>query len=378
MSASTTLANALVVQRDRVRHGWIRIEEGVIAAIGDGAELAPDAIDCDGAYVTPGLIDIHTDNLEKHYVPRIQVRWDPVTAAISHDSQIIGAGITTVFDALAFVGGRVGVNRNDIIGPMVEGLRRATDLGALKAEHFLHLRCEVTDPEILGMAEAFAGDPLVRMLSIMDHTPGQRQFRDLKKWREAYASFTDEDLDRMFERKTRAQDQLAPRQRTALANLAEAMGVVMASHDDETAEHIAVAADLSVQISEFPVTIEAARAARAQGMSVAMGAPNLVRGGSHSGNVSAAELADEGLLDILASDYVPISMMQGALRLTHPPHEFALHDALATVTWRPAEAVGLTDRGAIEVGKKADLLRMNIVDDVPVIQSVWRGGNRIA
>ncbi|MEM8915483.1 MAG: alpha-D-ribose 1-methylphosphonate 5-triphosphate diphosphatase [Pseudomonadota bacterium] len=373
-----TFANAQVVQRDRTRLGWVRVEEGIVVEIGDGERVQPEAIDFQGAFLTPGLVDIHTDNLEKHVQPRQQVRWDPVTAAIAHDAQIIGAGITTVFDALAFIGGREKNDRPAMIRPMVEGLRQAANMDALKADHFLHLRCEVSDPEVMPLVEPFIGDPLVRMLSIMDHTPGQRQFRDLDKWREAYASWTDEDLDELYKRKTRAQTELAPIQRDGIARLAREMGAIIASHDDETAEHIQIAADLSVRISEFPVTFEAAEAARANGLSIAMGAPNLVRGGSHSGNVSAASLAKAGLLDILASDYVPVAMMQAALCLTRPPHEMPLHQALATVTWRPAEAAGLTDRGAIETGKKADLLHLQVAHDTPVIKAVWRSGTRVA
>lgn len=373
-----TFANARIVQRDGVRHGWLRVEEGIIAAMGDGADVRPGAIDLDGHYLTPGLIDIHTDSLEKHITPRIGVRWNPVTAAISHDVQVIGSGITTVFDALAFTGGRANTNRAKIIAPMVQGLRAAIEMNALKAEHFLHLRCEVADPDILGMVEPYAGDPLVRMLSIMDHTPGQGQFRDLGKWRAAHAVFAEEDLDTMIARKISAQDELAPAQSRAIALLAADMGAILASHDDDSAAQIDKAAALGVHISEFPVTVEAARAARAKGIAIAMGAPNLVCGGSHSGNVAASDLAAEGLLDILASDYMPISMMQGALMLTLPPHDRPIHEALATVTWRPAEALGMHDRGMLETGRKADLVHLMLAGDIPVIQGVWRSGKRVA
>ena len=375
-----TFANARLVERNRVRHGWLRVEKGLIAEIGDGEPpggSAGETVDAGGAFIAPGLIDIHTDSLEKHIAPRVQVRWNPVSAAISHDTQIVGSGITTVFDALAFTGGRSNSNRAKIIAPMVQGLRRAIELDALRAEHFLHLRCEVADPGILSLVEPFAGDPLVRLISIMDHTPGQRQFRDVGKWKEAHAAFTDEDLDTLIRRKISAQDELAPQQSRAIAELAIEMGAVVASHDDETAGHIALAESLSVSIAEFPVTMEAARAARAKGMAIVMGAPNMVCGGSHSGNISASALASEGLLDILASDYMPVSMLQGALMLTQPPHEWSVQDALATVTSRPAEAVGLDDRGALAVGKRADLLQFRLAGDVPVIAGVWRAGARV-
>jgi alpha-D-ribose 1-methylphosphonate 5-triphosphate diphosphatase len=151
----------------------------------------------------------------------------------------------------------------------------------------------------------------------------------------------------------------------------------LATHDDETVEHVAEAAALGITISEFPVTLEAAKAAHDGGMTVLMGAPNLIRGGSHSGNVSAAELVEAGLMDAFASDYVPVSLLHAAWKLTHDPFGWSLPDAIATVAARPAAAAGLTDRGEIVVGKRADLVRVGTAGAVPMARMVWRAGHRV-
>jgi len=216
----------------------------------------------------------------------------------------------------------------------------------------------------------------------MDHTPGQRQFRDEGKLRDYYrgksGGKTDAELDVMFARRFAYQQaHAAPNMRDIVA-LAKAHDVPLASHDDTTEENVADAIKDGIAVAEFPTTMEAARGLHQAGISILMGAPNVVRGGSHSGNIAAVDLASEGLLDILSSDYVPSSLLMGALQLPHRVPSIDLAAAVRTVTKAPADAVGLHDRGEIAVGKRADLIRVHVAGQLSVVRSVWREGSRVA
>jgi alpha-D-ribose 1-methylphosphonate 5-triphosphate diphosphatase len=384
MAGDLIVANARIVTAEAELTGSLAAAGGRITRLDEGATRAAGAVDFEGDYLLPGLVELHTDHLERHYTPRPGVRWPAVTAVMAHDAQVAAAGITTVFDALALVGGRSGEDRLETLRPMVDGIRRAQAGGMLRAEHFLHLRCEVTEAHVLELFEPFRDDPLVHFMSVMDHAPGHRQFADLAKYREIYKGMlgmTDEQLDAQTASRIAASRTYGVTNRDALTAIGRERGLPIASHDDETPAHVAEAAALGMVVSEFPTTLAAARAAREHGLQILMGAPNLVRGGSHSGNVSAGELAAEGLVDILSSDYVPVSLLHGAFTLAGEAgaeSSIGLPAALATVTVNPARAASLGDRGRIEPGLRADLLRVRLVDGVPVVRSVWREGERVA
>ncbi|MEQ8967967.1 MAG: alpha-D-ribose 1-methylphosphonate 5-triphosphate diphosphatase [Azospirillaceae bacterium] len=381
-----TIANARIVTGDSVIRGGLGFAEGRISALGPAAEQAAgaDAADWEGDLAIAGLIDLHTDHLERHFNPRPGVWWDPVAAAVSYDVQVAGSGITTVFDAVSMVGG--GARDKDrqrarMLAPMIDGVRRAQAAGMLRAEHFLHLRCEITDPDVMALVDPFLGDPMVRFLSLMDHSPGQRQFADLDAYRRLYTEMmglSEDEFATFVAEQQEIARTLGPRHRRALTELGHAHGLAMASHDDQTEDHVREARDDGFMVAEFPTTRAAAAAARHHGMSVLMGAPNLIRGGSHSGNVACAELAREGLLDILASDYVPGSLLPAAFRLTGEDIGWSLPEAVATVTANPARVAGLEDRGTLDPGRRADVIRVRPVDGVPVIREVWREGRRVA
>jgi alpha-D-ribose 1-methylphosphonate 5-triphosphate diphosphatase len=387
MASETILTNARIVTSDAVLHGTLRIADGRIADVAAGPSRAAGAVDCEGDLLLPGLVELHTDNLEKHFSPRPGVIWPSLPALAAHDAQLAAAGITTVLDALAIGEYREGSVRRRILTDSAEAIRRGRTAGALRVDHYLHMRLEISDPAVVDMFQPFAEDPLVRMASLMDHTPGQRQWWSLEKYQTFNAgkmSFANEaELHAYVASRIEQQQRWAGPNRQALVALCRAHGILMASHDDTTEEHVAEAADDAIAISEFPTTEAAARAARAHGMAVVMGAPNVVRGGSHSGNVSAEGLAGAGLLDALASDYVPASLLHGAL-LLESRLGIALPDAVATVTANPARMAGFDDRGEIEPGKRADLVRVTMAgggdqgeDVAPLIRTVWRAGERI-
>ncbi|NQW08644.1 MAG: alpha-D-ribose 1-methylphosphonate 5-triphosphate diphosphatase [Alphaproteobacteria bacterium] len=380
MNLTATLTNARLVLADEVVVGTVRIENGRIADVTPGATGITGAEDLDGDYLMPGLIELHTDNLEKHAQPRPKVRWPTSSALLAHDAQVVAAGITTVLDAIA-VGGTLSDDiREHLMRESSEAIHAFRADGLLRADHHLHMRCEVANRDVLRLFEPFKNDPLVRLVSLMDHTPGQRQFVNLDKLRVYYKGKhgIDEDaFQTMIVDRKEAQGLYSDKHRRALAEMARAAGHVLASHDDATEAHVEEAVELGLTISEFPTTIEAAKAAHTHGLRTVMGGPNVVRGGSHSGNVSAGELTEVGVLDALSSDYVPSSLLHGAL-LLHDQHGLSLPAAIATVTRNPADMIGMTDRGRIDADARADLIRVKRLNDgVPVVRRVWREGMRV-
>ena len=251
----------------------------------------------------------------------------------------------------------------------------------LRADHFIHLRCEVSAPDCLDGFAHFDNDRRVRLASLMDHAPGQRQFASL----EAYAAYYQRKLQlsdaefRIFcEKRMGESDRYSASNRHAIAEECRERGIVLASHDDATTAHVEDSIAHGISLAEFPTTLEAADASRAAGLGVLMGAPNIIRGGSHSGNVSAQSLAQAGVLDILSSDYIPFSLVQAAFRLPELVDTVTLPQAVAMVSRTPAETVGLSDRGAIDIGRRADLVRVRLDRNVPVVRTVWREGRRVA
>ena len=380
--AATWFRNARIVTADRVFLGCLRVEDGLIAEIGeDGSSGA--GVDFEGDYLLPGLIELHTDHLESHYVPRPAVTWHAGSAVLAYDAQIAAAGITTVFDSF-----RVGVDEYEVgarlgdkVAPLIQAVRRAADAGLLRADHLTHLRCEVPALNVVDTLNALLAAHSAELISLMDHTPGQRQFRDLEKYFTYYSGKSGRpqtDLEEVARERQRVGRARALENRPRIVEIARARGIALASHDDTTAEEVALAHREGITIAEFPTTLEAASASRASGMATVMGAPNVVRGGSHSGNASARALAEAGELDILSSDYVPAALLMAAFRLADTPAVGGLAGAVRLVSKAPAEATGLTDRGEIAAGRRADLLRVARHDGEPVVRAVWRQGRRVA
>lgn len=380
MSSDLLITNARIVGRDAEITGSVLVRDGMIAEIHDAPTAARDAIDFGGDYLMPGLVELHTDNLEKHFAPRPGVRWPAKLAVINHDAQVAAAGITTVMDAVAVGDVRDGSVRMEILREMIAAIEASQKAGMLRAEHLLHLRCEISFKDLMGLVEPMSSLSWLKLVSIMDHTPGQRQFVKPEKYRQYYQGkfgMTDEQMDKFMHDQISAAAANGARNRRAVVALCHAKGLPLASHDDATAEHVAEAAADRMVVAEFPTTHEAAKLSRQHGMKVMMGGPNVVRGGSHSGNISAKSLAEAGELDIISSDYVPSSMLQSVFLLPEQIPGISLPQAVAMASANPADAVGLTDRGAIETGKRADLLRVAVMDATPVVRSVWRAGHRV-
>ena len=376
----TVYANARLVLPQEVRRGHLVVRGGVIAEIGEGA--APrGALDMGGDYLLPGFVELHTDHVEGHLYPRPRVMWNAFAAVTAYDAQIAASGITTVFDSLRVWPDKRAVGMDGDAPLLAATISEASRAGLMRAEHFVHLRCEVAADGVVEDAEKLMESAGVRLISLMDHTPGQRQFLTEEHFRAYYmkkSGITAAEMDVIVETRQEAHRLHARPNRARLVALARARGIVLASHDDATPEHVVEAVEDGVAIAEFPTTDIAADGSHAVGIRVLMGAPNMVRGGSHSGNVSARELAENGLLDILSSDYIPFSMIQSAFFLGEVVDAISLPQAVAMVSKTPAEAVGLTDRGVIEPGRRADLVRVRVDEHVPVVRMVWREGRRVA
>ncbi len=374
----TILTNAVLVLPDRLLDGTIVLHGTTIADIQPGRSGASTAIDLGGDYLIPGVVDLHTDNLERQVQPRSLARWPSRSAMVAHDAQCAAAGVTTVFDALCL--GDLGFDKERIrtFQDGVIDLDALTAAGLLKSDHFLHLRCEVPAHDMLDLFDPVADHVLVRMISLMDHSPGVGQYADMAFYRDLRrrGGLDDATVDRRIEQMQAQRLRLRDPNRRALLDRVRGTTIVLASHDDRTVEEITENAADGIRISEFPVTMAAALAAKQAGMQVIAGAPNIVRGGSHSGNVAAADLVRAGAVDALASDYVPPSLVEAAFQIARQ-QPVTLPAAIAMIADHPARMSGLPDRGRLAPGLRADLVRVRLHETLPIVRQVWRAGERV-
>lgn len=380
MSSETVFHNANIVLETEIIRGSVQIRDGLITDVATGASTIGEDFEAD--YLLPGLVELHTDHLEGHYSPRPGLRWNVMAAIQSHDAQIAASGITTVLDCL-----RLGTNQEggefekDEMRKMANALKQAGAEGRLRSDHLLHLRCEVSASDVIDHFAQFDDVPEIRLVSLMDHAPGQRQFQSMEQYTLYYKTMkglSDEAFEVFVQNRIARSQRYSDPHRKMIARMCNERGIPMASHDDANLEHVSESIGFGVRLAEFPTSLEAARASHEAGLSVLMGAPNVVRGKSHSGNVAATELAEAGVLDVLSSDYVPFSIMHAPFILADTIN-ITLPEAIAMVTATPAKAVGLHDRGRIAPGLRADMVRVrHTAGDVPIVRSVWRQGQRVS
>lgn len=375
------ITNARLILEHEIVPGTIVFDEAGIRAVDQGRSAAPGAIDAGGDFISPGLVEMHTDNMEKHFVPRPVVFWpDGLAAAVAHDWQMATSGVTTVYDSVCagtIFGGKD--YRRDIFGQTVEAIEQGVRENAFRIDHLIHIRCELSGGTLIDDISPYVDNPLVKLASLMDHTPGQRQWRnldDLKRYSMGVGNKTLDEHHRDVATRMEEGPRHVARNWPQAVEIFAARGIPLATHDDTTAEDVEAGVRSGVVISEFPTTIAAASAAKDQGLATVAGAPNVVRGGSHSGGVSAAELAVNGLLDGLSSDYVPASLLQAVTRLERD-YAIPLHAAMAMVTWKVADMVRLTDRGHLKPGLRADILWFREIGLTPVVRGLWCKGSRV-
>jgi len=375
-----TLAQARIVTPEGVINGAVDIEGGVIAALRPGARPA-GAADLAGDFLIPGIVDVHTDHVEAHVFPRAGVQWDFLNALMAHDAVVIAGGTTTVLDSLCVGASMKRPERRDLLVPLVAALERGRAEGLFRADHLLHLRCEICDPDTMALTDATITSPLVRLVSVMDHTPGDRQSVDAERWlgrmaKDMALEMTEARIAmaELLDRSARVGAEV----RAHVVARARSAGLPLMSHDDRTPAQVDQARAEGATVSEFPTTLEAAAHARAQGLAVVMGAPNLLRGGSQSGNVSLRALLEADLCDVLSSDYIPRSPLDAAFAIGFDaslPQDLAR--AIAMVTEAPARLAGLTDRGRIAPGLRADLVQVRRTGAHNHVVAVWREGRRV-
>jgi alpha-D-ribose 1-methylphosphonate 5-triphosphate diphosphatase len=356
--SSLAVVNGRVVTPEAVLDGGVRVEGDRIVAVGDVDADADTVIDADGQYVLPGLVDLHGDDIEGHLHPRSGVQMSTPMALASADRATIAAGITTKFHAISFERDRAENRSPELATELTEAI---TGADGLLADHRLHARCEVSQERCVEAVITIIENGDADLVSVMSHVPGKGQFRDIEAFRQYYeesANHTAEEAEEKIDRRGDVAMAEVRERINRVVERAHEAGVVTASHDDEDPEEVARLAEAGVDITEYPITLETAERAAKAGMTTAMGAPNLVRGGSQWGNLSTEEAIDAGVVDAIVADYHPPSMLAGAFVETGEP----LPERIKRVTANPADAVGFEDRGRIGAGKRADLV---VVDSEP-------------
>jgi len=390
-----TFRNAQLVLPDEVIKGDLHVIDGLIqsidtdnvtrssrSAVKEKSDRQLRQEDLAGDYLLPGLVEVHTDNLERHFAPRPGTYWpDYLAAAAAHDREIAGSGITTVYDALGVgVYDRKDKVRKNLLSHMLNAIEVGVTKGVFRSEHRLHLRCELTDPDLPTKLSYLPPTPLLGLVSVMDHTPGQRQWRDLETLRHFLrrSAKSPEQIESAIQNRIETGSRHVEYNRRAVfEHFAKFDNIAYASHDDTTVEHINQARADGITIAEFPCTLEAAKAAVDADMFTIGGAPNIVRGQSHSGNVAMSRLVAHRALTALSSDYAPASLLQAAFTLVYD-EMLTLPQAIGLVTANPANLCALTDRGQLVPGLRADLVRVSLVERTPIVRATYREGQRVA
>jgi alpha-D-ribose 1-methylphosphonate 5-triphosphate diphosphatase len=359
-----------------IRPADILLEHDYIAAVAPYGS-AGSAYDLGNRLIAPGLVDLHCDAVEKEIEPRPGAPFPIDSALVELDKKLAMTGITTMFHAIAFnEESLVGQRGNDNAGRVIERIN-AANRRELLVDNLVHARWEITSFTSVPIIKRLIGDGAVRILSFMDHSPGQGQFRSLETWKNYHMpvyELTEQQVARVIDsqrdKRGRCRDLLDD-----LARCARVRGVILASHDDDCTDKVDLMKGLGVNIVEFPLSGDVADYARQCRMAVGMGAPNVVRGRSQSGNIAAGPLVEQGLCDFLCADYHPGSLLQASYVL-HRERQLALGDALALISSRPAAIAGLHDRGRIEPGALADLI---VIEEGPVPRVVLtiKSGNPV-
>lgn len=373
----TLLIHAQVVLPTEVRDDIaVLIEDGHIAALDPNGTKDAKIIDISGRILIPGMIDLHCDALEKEIEPRPNVHFPLDFSCAQADKRNAVAGITTVFHALSFANHELGVRNNAFAAEITRAVRTWRPHALI--DNRVHARYEVTDDTAPAVLSELIEKGDAHLISFMDHSPGQGQFRDVEAYRDYLARTykTDEDtLDGILARKLEAAQGAMARMRS-LAEKARHHGVSIASHDDDSPDKVATVRALGAVISEFPINLETARAARENGLATLFGAPNILRGKSQSGNMRALDAVSSGLADCLCGDYSPAALLPSIMLLPSLT-DISLSQAVAMVTVNPARAAGLSDRGEIAIGKRADLVAVKMLGSLPQAEKVWVNGTSI-
>ncbi len=380
------ITNGKIVQEHRILEGYaLLIEQERIYDIVPEAALAymelDEVVNAYGGYVTPGFIDMHSDHIEAMAAPRPSSIMDMELAVYEFEKECCTHGITTMFHSVSIWEG-VGASpmrRPELVKQLADIIEKSHSQLHL-IHHRFHMRFEIDNQEQFPLMLDYLRQKRVHLISFMDHTPGQGQYRNIEVYKNYVRDarhMSDEDVEAEVNRRMNSEKLTLENIREA-ASLAQEQGISIASHDDDTKEKLDVVQSLGATISEFPITLEVAKEAKRRGMYTVVGAPNILLGGSHSGNMNAADAIVSAAADVLCSDYYPASLLHAVFQMTKQGQR--LQDMIAMVTIQPARATGIDqDYGSIEKGKKADLLIIRTLpNDLPAITEVFVDGMCIA
>lgn len=374
---SSYLTHARVIMPDRVlENSAVLIDDGRIVAIEPDGARGDRVVDLQGQTLMPGLIDLHCDAIEKEAEPRSRVLFPFDFAVAQVDRRNAAAGITTPFHALSFANNEWGVRNNQTAAQVVRAVHAFRPHSLV--DNRVHCRYEVTDPTSVDVLRALMDEGAVDLLSVMDHSPGQGQFKTLESYLQYMMgnhAMSREQAEEAAHAKTRAKDGAVTRVQALLAH-AHALGIATASHDDDSVQRIATMRNLGVSMSEFPITLDTARAAVSCGLPTILGAPNVLRGQSQSGSMRAIDAIRAGVASCLCSDYQPSTLIAAAFAVAAQT-DLSWPQAIALVTANPADACGLADRGRIAVGQRADLVAVAQVGALPLISHTWSAGRLV-
>jgi len=383
----TVIKNGIIVTENRLLAGHeVVIERDRIAGLFPaGVPCSPDdrIIDAEGGFITPGFIDIHSDYIEHMTAPRPTSVMDFSLGLHETERELIAHGITTMFHSLSLykrsLFSEKPIRNAENIKKFADIIKRSHGEKHL-IRHRFHARFEIDNTERTEELLSYIRDGIVHLVSFMDHTPGQGQYRDLEMFRhtlKGYQNLSEKELDDIIT-DTQASQKITLETISSIAREAVAHGIAVASHDDDSKEKIALVKNFGTTISEFPITLEVAKEAKAQGLHTIAGAPNVLLGGSHSGNLSAEQAILADCVDILCSDYYPAALIHAVFRL-HDAYALDLARLFALVTINPARAVNMGDEyGSIEKGKKADILIIEKIEhDFPVVRRAFVDGREV-
>jgi alpha-D-ribose 1-methylphosphonate 5-triphosphate diphosphatase len=370
---ATLRAERLFTGETVLAPGYLTIDGAYVAALGSEPPAGSRVVDLGDADLLPGLVDLHSDCWHHRANPRPTTRFALDDSFIMLDVEVVSWGITTHFVCVAL---QDDATTGRTVKQAMQSARIVDKLGGqLRADHRVHLRVEATS-ERVDVAADLAGLTCVSLLSYMDHTPGQGQFRREADWRAYYASMGESNLDAMLAHR-QARRPFIDEVRVELARICHRHGIPLASHDDDTIAAVDRARQLGVRICEFPVTAQAAAAATEQGLLTVMGAPNALLGTSHlTGNLSARSALGAGYLGALASDYHLPSLLNAVYALA-ADGVCDLTTAVALVTSGPAWGAGMDDRGVLAPGRRADLVAVRLVAGRPVVGQTWVAGTPV-
>ncbi|MFV0551386.1 MAG: phosphonate metabolism protein PhnM [Anaerorhabdus sp.] len=377
------IKNVDIVTRDEVLHDHeIYIEDGIIKEIAKKINK-PDAevVDGQGGTLMPGFIDVHSDYIEQLAAPRVTSVMDFNLALYEFERELVTHGITTMYHSISFLKdtGKKALRQPKNVRKMIELIDQSHKQLHL-VHHRFHLRLELDNMDVVDDVVEYIQKGQVHLLSFMDHTPGQGQYRDLEIYKKSYLNdegMSEEQVQTQI-RNLINKEKLTLDKIQAIANYAKEKNIPIASHDDDSIEKLEIIKSFNATISEFPITMEVLKEAHEQGFMTVVGAPNILLGGSHAGNLSAKEAIESGCADILCSDYYPASLLHAIYRMADSGQE--LHEMVKKVTYNPAQAVGIeAEVGSIEVGKKADMLIvMRLPDKFPAITHVFVEGVQVS